>query len=121
MPADQAVVPKAELKRYTAPLLCRSAGLLNYYLPIMVWVRTTVAVGGQETMENRINPRKLLNSKWTAVQPARKEKHYLVTDVEFDEEGLVIYCAIEAVISKRSMPIEWQELKDRSQWSQGWK
>lgn len=71
-------------------------------------------------MENRINPRKLLNSKWTAVRPTRKEKHFLVTELEFDEEGLVVHCAIEAIISKRTVPIEWQALKDTSQWSQGW-
>jgi tryptophan-rich hypothetical protein len=70
---------------------------------------------------NTINPKKLLNSKWTAVKPTRKEKHFLVTEVEFDEEGIVIYCMIEAVISKRSTPIEWQNLKDTSQWVHGWK
>ena len=72
-------------------------------------------------MENRISPKKLLNSKWTAVEPTRKEKHFMVTEVEFDEEGSVISCSIEAVRSKRSMPIEWQELKDTSQWVHGWK
>ena len=36
---------------------------------------------------NQINPKKLLNSKWTAVKPAHKEKHFLITEIEFDEEG----------------------------------
>ncbi len=27
---------------------------------------------------NKINPQKLLNSKWTAVKPVKKEKHFLV-------------------------------------------
>lgn len=69
----------------------------------------------------KINPRKLLNSKWTAVKPEKKEKHFLVTDVEFDEEGVVIYCALEAVMSRRSTAIQWQELSDTRQWIQGWK
>ncbi|MBO6198792.1 MAG: TIGR02450 family Trp-rich protein, partial [Psychrobacter sp.] len=43
---------------------------------------------------NKINPKKLLNSKWTAVKPTNKEKHFLVTEIEFDEEGLVISCSI---------------------------
>ena len=38
---------------------------------------------------NRVNPKKLLHSKWTAVTPKNKEKHFLVVDIEFDEEGLV--------------------------------
>ena len=69
---------------------------------------------------NRINPRKLLNSKWTAVDPVRREKHFVVTEVEFDEDGNVTHCLIEAVISRRSEPIDWQELKDRVEWLQGW-
>ena len=58
---------------------------------------------------NRINPRKLLSSKWTAVNPTNKEKHFLVAGIEFDEEGAVIACCIEAVMSNRQIPIEWQE------------
>ena len=30
---------------------------------------------------NRINPAKLLHSKWTAVEPKNKEKHFLVVEV----------------------------------------
>lgn len=70
---------------------------------------------------NRINPRKLLSSKWTAVNPTHKEKHFLVAEIEFDEEGTVIACCIEAVMSNRQIPIEWQELQDTSQWLQGWR
>lgn len=69
---------------------------------------------------NKINPRKLLNSKWTAVKPTNKEKHFLVTDIEFDEEGTVVFCCIEAVMSKRTMPINWHDLKDDSCWVHGW-
>ena len=70
---------------------------------------------------NNINPTKLLNSKWTAVKPSNKEKHFLVTEVEFDEEGLVVSCAIEAVMSKRVIPINWLDLKNEQHWLQGWK
>jgi tryptophan-rich hypothetical protein len=70
---------------------------------------------------NKINPKKLLNSKWTAVSPKNKEKHFLVSEVEFDEEGMVIACSIEAVMSKRSTLINWLELTDVSCWIQGWK
>ena len=70
---------------------------------------------------NQINPKKLLNSKWTAVKPQQKEKHFMVTKVTFDDEGLVISCLIEAVMSKRLMPIQWRGLESVSQWVHGWK
>ena len=70
---------------------------------------------------NKINPKKLLNSKWTAVTPSKKEKHFLVTEIEFDEDGLVVSCALEAVMSKRVIPINWHNLKDGNSWVQGWK
>ena len=38
---------------------------------------------------NRINPKKLFRSKWTAVSPMKKEKHFMVTEVEFDEGEVV--------------------------------
>jgi len=70
---------------------------------------------------NQINPKKLLNSKWTAVKPINKEKHFLVTKVKFDEQGLVALCLLEAILSKRESEILWQDLKDMKQWLQGWK
>ena len=70
---------------------------------------------------NQINPKKLLNSKWTAVKPINKEKHFLVTKVKFDEQGLVVLCLLEAILSKRESEILWQDLKDMKQWLQGWK
>lgn len=70
---------------------------------------------------NKINPKKLLHNKWTAVTPLNKEKHFMITELEFDEEGLVIHCLIEAVMFKRCESIDWQILKDQTQWKQGWK
>lgn len=70
---------------------------------------------------NKFNPNKLLNSKWTAVSPKQKEKHFIVVDVDRDEEGVVISCQLEAVMSKRAMDMDWRELKDKEMWLQGWK
>ena len=70
---------------------------------------------------NPINPKKLLHSKWTAVQPVNKEKHFMVTEVECDEEGVVVDCVIEAVMSKRTESIDWTVLKNTDNWRQGWK
>ncbi|MBE1274373.1 TIGR02450 family Trp-rich protein [Enterovibrio baiacu] len=70
---------------------------------------------------NRINPTKLRNSKWTAVTPKNREKHFLVSDIEFDEEGVVVSCYLEAILSKNQYPIDWTELKNKEKWMQGWK
>ncbi|WP_117233842.1 TIGR02450 family Trp-rich protein [Vibrio maerlii] len=69
---------------------------------------------------NRINPKKLLHSKWTAVMPIDREKHFIVTDIDF-EEDICVFCMIEAVMSKRPREIDWKELKDASKWKMGWK
>lgn len=54
------------------------------------------------------------------MNPSNKEKHFLVTEVEFNEEGEVIHCLLEAVFTNRSEPIDWAELKDENSWLQGW-
>jgi tryptophan-rich hypothetical protein len=70
---------------------------------------------------NTINPKKLLNSKWTAVTPRNKEKHFIVTEIEFDENDVVASCSIEAVMTKRVIPLQWQDLKNEERWIHGWK
>lgn len=70
---------------------------------------------------NVFNPKKLPYSKWTALAPQNKEKHFIVSEITFDEQGEVLSCSIEAVMSKRIIAIQWQDLKDSSQWLQGWK
>ena len=70
---------------------------------------------------NKIYAKKLLNSKWTAVNPINKEKHFLVTELELDEYDNVTHCLIEAIISHRAKLINWIELKQTDLWLQGWK
>ncbi len=70
---------------------------------------------------NQINPAKLANSKWTAVKPMNREKHFLVTEVAYEEDGSVTSCTLEAVLSKREYAIDWPELKNADNWLQGWK
>ncbi len=69
---------------------------------------------------NNINPKKLKRSKWTAVVPLHREKHFIVTNVEF-EENKIVSCIIEAIISGREQDIDWQTLKDSNLWHVGWK
>lgn len=68
-----------------------------------------------------INPKKLLNSKWTRVSPAYREKHFIVVDVEFNELGELVVCVIEAVINSKVYSINWKDLRNPEAWLQGWK
>jgi tryptophan-rich hypothetical protein len=72
---------------------------------------------------NRLNPKKLLLSKWTAVQPIAKQKHFLVSKVVLPEDASqpIEWVEIEAVYSKQTKQIPWKELKDSELWIQGWK
>jgi len=68
-----------------------------------------------------MSPEKLRLSKWTAVAPKNREKHFIVTKVLRNENDRVVRCIIEAVHSGRESMIDWQELRDRTHWLQGWK
>ena len=70
---------------------------------------------------NRINPNKLLLSKWTAAHPQNREKHFLVTELIRDEEGTVLEVELQAVLTQRSERLDWQVLKDSKLWLLGWK
>jgi len=70
---------------------------------------------------NRINPDKLLNSKWTAVQPVNRQRHFIVTRVIRSDDGLVAACELEAVLTRKVSKLDWRELKDSRRWAMGWK
>ena len=71
---------------------------------------------------NPLNPKKLLLTKWTAVKPVAKQKHFLVSrviqpDLPTDPIELV---EIEAVFSKATQIMPWRDLQDEGVWKQGW-
>lgn len=70
----------------------------------------------------QLNPKKLLNSKWTAVKPSNKEKHFIVTKIIINESPSkpAEQIEIEAIHSKRSQIIAWRALLDINSWKQGW-
>ncbi len=71
---------------------------------------------------NRFNPKKLFHSKWTALNPQNREKHFLVVAVNEDEvTGQLIDLELEAVMTKNSYTITAEVLKNSEQWQQGWK
>ena len=72
-------------------------------------------------MKHRLTPRKLLLSKWTAVQPVQREKHFLVTELLCDELGNVLQVELQAVLSKRNQLLDWRDLQDAERWLMGWR
>lgn len=69
-----------------------------------------------------LNPKKLLLSKWTAVNPCEKEKHFLVARVINPEaqRHKIQEVEMEAVMSKRRFILRWEELTDTKKWKLGW-
>ena len=69
-----------------------------------------------------LHPKKLLMTKWTAVKPVAKQKHFLVTKVIEPETALnpFEWIEIQAVYSKMTRRIQGQQLRDESVWLQGW-
>lgn len=71
---------------------------------------------------HRLSPKKLLLSKWTAVAPRDREKHFVVVavveplppSVRIDEVEL------QAVHSGRTQRLHWRELTDATRWHRGW-
>ena len=71
---------------------------------------------------NKISPKKLLMTKWTAVQVQAKQKHFLVSKIILpdDQTSPVTDVEIEAVYSGVKRIIAWRELEDDALWKQGW-
>jgi tryptophan-rich hypothetical protein len=71
---------------------------------------------------NPLSPKKLLLSKWTAVHPVNKRKHFLVSKVILPElpEEAIEFVELEAVFDKVIQTISWRDLKNTEIWLQGW-
>jgi len=86
--------------------------LLKKYLNAPSWIITM----------NQFNPKKLKLSKWTAVNPVNRQKHFIVVAIQVDEEQQnVISCTLEAVMTKNKTTVVLQDLKNSQAWLQGWK
>lgn len=69
----------------------------------------------------KLNPKKLLLTKWTAVEVVAKQKHFLVSRVLQPEDLSlpITEIEIEAVYSGDKRIILWRELQDSQRWKQG--
>ena len=70
----------------------------------------------------RLNPSKLLLSKWTAVDPVDREKHFIVTRLLAPQPPALEMemVQLEALYSGRNMTLPWRALRDTGTWLQGW-
>ena len=73
----------------------------------------------------KISPKKLLLTKWTAVTPQARQKHFLVSRViqpDLPEHlgAPIELVELEAVFSKAVQVIPWRELQNPDIWRQGW-
>ncbi len=75
-----------------------------------------------ESVRNPVNFKKLPGSKWTAVRPIDREKHFLVLDWVRDEAGdATDRIVIEAILTNRVCELHWRELENRDRWRVGWR
>ena len=73
-------------------------------------------------MRNPVNRKKLPGSKWTAVRPRNREKHFIVLDWVRDDDGRPTdEVILEAVLTRSSRELHWRELGDSEVWRIGWR
>jgi len=67
------------------------------------------------------HPKRLVGSKWTAVEVVDRERHWVVVALEPRRTGGERRVTLEAVLtgSRRARP--WRELRDRAVWRPGWR
>lgn len=85
-------------------------------------MNAAIAEPGKPRPRTPLSPKKLLLSKWTAVNPRNKEKHFLVIKLIEPEPPLTRIGEIElqAVHSQRVLVLPWRELTDPAVWRRGW-
>lgn len=69
-----------------------------------------------------LSPKKLVHSKWTAINPQNREKHFMVARLVQDEidPQIVTEVTLEAVFSKRHQTLHWRDLSNKTIWKTGW-
>lgn len=71
--------------------------------------------------QNHFSKKKLPGSKWTALDPQQREKHFWVLAwVQHQPEDPLETLELEAVLTRRRLELNYRELKDASRWRMGW-
>ena len=105
-----------------------SAGLGSLLRNIVESARQPATRFGAEVAQvrsevmNPLNPKKLLLTKWTAVTPVAKQKHFLVSKVIQPDlpDGPIEWVELESVFSKATQVIAWRALQNADVWQLGW-
>jgi tryptophan-rich hypothetical protein len=83
--------------------------------------RSGGAVSQSGNFRNPVNRKKIAGSKWTAVRPVERQKHFIVLDWVRDDDGRPTdEVEIEAVLTRAVSVIHWRALEDRDRWRIGW-
>ena len=71
-------------------------------------------------LKNRFSKDKLLGSKWTALHPMQKEKHFIVLDWDPKAPEQREKVLVEAVLTRRERLVPVSELRNCKDWRMGW-
>ena len=69
---------------------------------------------------NQVNPKKVLDSKWTALLPKNREKHFVITRCSYSAPNKLDKVFLQAVLTGAVYEIAWRDLKDSNVWRIGW-
>jgi len=78
-------------------------------------------VYGVSSKRNRVHKEAIsVGAKWTALQPQRREKHFVVHSRMERADGPIETVRLEAVLTKAVYEIAVSELSDVAHWRSGW-
>ncbi|MCY1043412.1 TIGR02450 family Trp-rich protein [Corallococcus sp. bb12-1] len=69
----------------------------------------------------RLQRERLVGSKWTAVQPLEREKHFVVLRWVGEGGERPQELELEALLTRRVHRVPWRALADREHWVSGWR
>ena len=85
----------------------------------MSWMKQ--GVYGVSSKRNRVHKEAIsVGAKWTALQPERREKHFVVHSRMERADGPIETVRLEAVLTKAVYEIAVSELRDVAHWRSGW-
>ena len=71
---------------------------------------------------NPVNLKKIVGSKWTAVLPENREKHFIVLDWERDENDQPTdRIQLEAILTGTVRLLHHKALAEQEEWLIGWR
>ena len=78
-------------------------------------------VYGVSSKKNRVHKEAIsVGAKWTALQPERREKHFVVHSRMERADGPIETVRLEALLTKAVYEIAVSELSDVAHWRSGW-